>query len=175
MKRITNTCVVAVILVITITTVSFAKVSAKLPTCAAVAKYLIDLKGWEADPKGKSCEENYIILQTNATVVRNYNQGEKTIGVIMYLGWNEGNPFSEFNEGNSPLGYAKTMNISGHKIAISYQHIDQGKGGVIYVLLNIKEVYGLNWICLRFNGLSDQEALEIAQKFSWTGIESEFK
>ena len=89
MKRIIiNSCIISVIFILIITTVSYAKVSGTLPTCAVMAKYLIDLNSWKSN-----LNENPCLLQGGTdhhlplTVNRNYKKGDKTIGVIMYVGW----------------------------------------------------------------------------------------
>ncbi len=64
--------------------------------------------------------------------------------------------------------YAETTTVSGHKVSISHQ-LNEGD---IYVPLNVKDKKVL--FQLIYTGLSYKQAFEIAKKFSWTGIESEF-
>jgi hypothetical protein len=170
LNRMIGICIVSVIFVFAVSGVSYAKV----PQGTAIEKYFINLDGWNSEPAYSNTDGDRLF-----GVDRGYRKGDKIITASLRFGISPGgfsvDPIPKYQLYESKDGCLKTITVSGHRVDIHYITNINNSGNsqcIILVFLNTKDKTTLVFECMN---LPYKEALEIAKKFSWTGIEGEFK
>lgn len=141
---------------------------AQMPNYADLTKQLVDIDGWEAQEATGMNMNGPMGEMVNA--VREYEKNGALISAQIVVGGIAQSTWAPFEAGysmESPEIVAKTMDVSGHRIGISHDKME--KTGTIVVLLNTKAKNGI--FALAYEGLSHEEALDLARKFSWSGME----
>jgi hypothetical protein len=188
MKRIIGICIISFILVLAISGSSYAK----FPNYTVFSKYLIDIKGWKShialpestrwtsppDAVHPTGEDGLIIRKDYNSEKPNMGWWQAEIKVIdcgpMLAEAGYHTILSQQNVDTLDIKQTTKM-ISGHTVVISYDKTAQPAPQCnITVVLNVKKkntVYAVFYIGTF--GITQKDALELAQKFPWTDIEKE--
>jgi len=131
-------------------------------------KLLVELKGWECEPANgmEVGDKNGIII----IVMRDYHNGSKLMHIQIAVGKTSKKAWSQFEEGktiDTPDYYSAILTTPEYKIGIA--HDKKSNMGSIVVPLNVKD--GNAVFSLAFVGLSPEEALGMARRFSWMDME----
>ncbi len=134
--------------------------------------YLIDLPGWNASkPEGSSTKIPFVgtaVVEAH----REYTRGNATVRVTVGKGkgvmmaWA---PFAMNMEYEDEHGWRKVKNINGFQVGIQYDK--EGKSGSVVVNLTMGE-QTVGVLDLEYEGITPDEALELAKKFDWKKIAS---
>ena len=152
--------------------ISFTPAFAEMPGYAELTKLLVDISGWEASEATGMNMTGPMGEMVNA--VREYEKDDMTISAQIIVGMAAQGAWAPFQAGYSidtPETSVKTMDISGYRVGIS--HEKKEKSGGIVVLLPAEGTSGI--FTLAYEGMSSDEALDIAKKFSWKSIEEAIK
>jgi len=135
--------------------------------------YLKKLPGWKADPPtGASVQLPDLHL---ITATRAYQKGKKTITAMIMIGpqalasWL---PYAEGFKLDTPNELVTTQKIKDFYVQIIYDK--QNHSGGILVELSAPEDNGSRKAAafhLSFNSMKPEEALKIAEKFDWKGMQ----
>ena len=134
-----------------------------------VLPYLVDLPGWQSGkPTGMTSSMNGMNM---VTASKEYSQGEKKFNVSVVFG----NPMfgampmmGNMNMNiDTPEERIYTKTINGFMVVVTYEK--QDKSGSILVYLK-KDQGNSGVITFDFQGISEQEAMQLAKKFNWKGI-----
>jgi hypothetical protein len=135
-----------------------------------VLPYLVDLSGWQSGkPTGMTSSMNGMNM---VTASREYSQGEKKFNVSVAFGNPMFGAMSMMGMGMSmnidtPEERIYTKTINGFMVVVTYEK--QDKSGSVLVYLK-KDQSNSGVITFDFQGISDQEAMQLARKFNWQGI-----
>ena len=137
----------------------------------ALFPYLIDLPGWSgSEPTGMNMEMSGMTM-VNAT--RNYNKGNKELTVVIMIG-NQAFGFNPAATGGMKVetsqGKMDFKTIDGFQVQTIYDKEDNS--GAVTVIL---QDAGGALFTLTFEGLKEDDALNIVQKFDWKKIQKAAK
>jgi hypothetical protein len=128
--------------------------------------FLIDLDGWQGNkPDGMAME------MTNATMItatRHYQRSPAHLEASIIIGTAAQAALAAVQTGmkiETTDGRLGTSSINGFQVIQTYT-ISQ-KSGAILVALGPAAMFNL-----AFNGVTDQDALALAEKFDWKGIQA---
>ncbi len=132
---------------------------------------LVDLSGWTAgEPGGMSMDMGGMKI-TNAT--RSYESGGKTISSMIIIGTNAmvQSQKETGNVGNASSGgmTMKSEVIDGFQVVRAFDE-NEGAGSIIVSLVSGQVEGGI--FLLSFNGISSNDALEIAKKYDWGAMKA---
>jgi hypothetical protein len=133
---------------------------------------LIDLPGWEAE-EASGMDPNDWTLTTGAkrdliTATRDYEKGDKSLSAVIQVGPGVAALYADMeeSESNSSGMHVTVKKIKGHQAHINCQQDDETNCcDIRIVLFSDKESGAL--LMFVFEGLTEKEALEIAQEFDW--------
>jgi hypothetical protein len=137
----------------------------------ALYPYLVNLPGWEGkEPKGMKMEMPGMKM-INAT--REYRQGDKTINAMVVIG-NQAMagaavPQGMMNMETDEAKIAMTM-IQDFRVHTVYNKTEHS--GAVTVILLPGQAGGGAIFTISFEGLSETEAMNIAQTFDWKTIQT---
>jgi hypothetical protein len=127
---------------------------------------LVDLDGWQGKkPEGMSME------MTNAsmtTATREYQRGPARINAAVIIGQAAAGALAPSRAGmniETTDGHVITSTINGLPVTKTY-NIKQ-KSGAIMVALGASALFSVS-----YNGMTEDEALPLAQKFDWKAIQA---
>jgi hypothetical protein len=132
----------------------------------------IDLPGWEAEEVSGMDPDDWVIT-TGAkrdliTATRDYEKGDKSLSVVIQVGPGIAALYADMeeSESNSDGMHVTVKKIKGHQAHISCHREDETNCcDIRIVLFSHKESGAL--LMFVSEGLTEKEALEIAQKFDW--------
>ena len=133
---------------------------------------LIDLPGWEAEEASGMDPDDWVMTtgakQDLITATRDYEKGDKSLSAIIQVGPGIAAMYSDAEEGKFDAG---GMNITLKKIKGFLTHIEHHQEESIdycdiRVVLSSQEKSGALFM-LTSEGITEEEALKIAQKFDW--------
>jgi len=133
---------------------------------------LIDLPGWEAE-EAYGMDPDDWVMTTGAkrdliTATRDYEKGDKSLSVVIQVGPDVASLYADMEETESNSGgmHVTVKKIKGHQAHISCHLEDETNCcDMRIVLFSDKESGAL--LMFVSEGLTEKEALEIAQKFDW--------
>ena len=141
---------------------------AEMPGYTELTKLLIDIKGWEAsDATGMNMSGP---MGDMVNAVREYEKDSQTLSVQIIVGIAAQGAWAPFETGftmDTPEVSIKTLDIEGYRVGINHEKNENS--GAIVVLLNAKGTSGI--FTLAYEGMSSDDALSLAKKFSWKSIE----
>ncbi|MBN1998625.1 hypothetical protein JW935_13785 [candidate division KSB1 bacterium] len=129
---------------------------------------LVDLEGWEAEEADGSSVDMGGVKVIN--VARSYSNGDYSLDVTILLGSNV-MILGQTQELNAETedGKVTTSDIDGFNVIQAFDKTE--KDGSIVVTLEKKTAEGAMFI-VSYEGISEEEALEIAKKFDWEKIKA---
>jgi hypothetical protein len=147
-------------------------VSAQMPKYTELTTLLIDLKGWTAQDATGMNMSGPMGEMVNA--VREYEKDRLSISAQLMAGGAAQGTWAPFESGytmETPEIFIKTMEVSGYRVGIN--HEKKENSGAIVVLLDTKINPGI--FVLTYKGMTDNEALDLAKKFSWDSMKKAIK
>jgi len=145
---------------------------AEMPQYTELAKNLVDLSGWNAqEPTGMNMAGPGGDMVMAA---REYeNSGKKITAQILTGGTAQGAwaPFMGGYAIDTPEQLFKTVQSSAYQVGISHSKMEDT--GSIIVPLKTGDKVAM--FILTYEGMSYEESLELAKRFSWKEIEKAFK
>jgi hypothetical protein len=137
---------------------------------APLLPLLVDLAGWQAE-KAEGIDLSQAGMQ-GVTVVREYQNGEKTINASIMLGSQVGTTWiPDYKEGfkaETTEGSVEVRTINGFLVYLGFDK-SESTGGLVVLLIGTtadKPESGALFV-FSFEGLALDEALKTAQKFDW--------
>jgi hypothetical protein len=132
----------------------------------------IDLPGWEAE-EVSGMDPNDWVVTTGAkrdliTATRDYEKEDKSLSVVIQVGPSIAALYAgmEESESNSDGMHVTVRKIKGHQAHINFHREDETNCcDIRIVLFSDKESGAL--LMFVSEGLTEKEALEMAQKFDW--------
>ena len=135
----------------------------------ALLPLMVDLPGWEAD-KADGADVSATGLRA-ITAYRSYSNGERTLEANILIGMQAAAAWMpNYQEGfktETPDGVMEVKKINGFLVFYVFEH-EGGSGGIIVLLRDAKSKTDLQSVfSVTFQGLSREEAMQTAQRFSW--------
>ena len=141
----------------------------------ALLPLLVDLPGWEAEPAdGADASASGVRA---VTVYRTYESGERRFEVNLLIGsqammtW-----MPDYKEGfkmETPEGVMEVKKINGFLVFYMFEQEDQS-GGIVVLLQDDATKPDMGAVfAISFEGLALDEALKIAQRFSWAKMKEQ--
>jgi len=131
---------------------------------------LVDLAGWKAE-KAEGIDLSQAGMQ-GVSVVREYQNGEKTISASILLGSQEGISWMpDYKEGfkaETTEGSVEVRKINGFPVYLGFDKSNSSGGFVVLLIETVadKPESGALFV-FSFEGLGLDEGLQLAQKFDW--------
>ena len=135
----------------------------------ALLPLMVDLPGWEAD-KADGADVSATGVRA-ITAYRSYSNGERTLEANILIGMQAAAAWMpNYQEGfktETPDGVMEVKKINGFLVFYVFEH-EGGSGGIIVLLRDAKSKTDLQSVfSVTFQGLSREEAMQTAQRFSW--------
>jgi len=132
----------------------------------------INLPGWEAEEASGMDPDDWVIVAGEKRdliiATRDYEKGDKSFSAVIQVGPSVAALYAEMEDGQFDSGgiHITIQKINGFKTYIDFKKDDESSTCDIKVVLFAdKEFQGLLWFTSE--GLTEKEALDIAQKFDW--------
>jgi hypothetical protein len=136
------------------------------PAFQRFVPFLIDLDGWQGNkPDGMAME---ISIATMITATRRYQKSPAHLEASIIIGTAAQAALAAAQSGikiETTEGRLGTSSINGFQVTQTYTIKE--KDGAILVALGPAAMFNL-----AFNGVTDQDALALAEKFDWKGIQA---
>jgi hypothetical protein len=133
---------------------------------SVLCRFLIDLDGWQGNkPDGMAME---ISSATMITATRRYQKSPAHLEASIIIGTAAQAALAAAQSGikiETTEGRLGTSSINGFQVTQTYTIKE--KDGAILVALGPAAMFNL-----AFNGVTDQDALALAEKFDWKGIQA---
>lgn len=135
----------------------------------ALLPLMVDLPDWEAD-KADGADVSASGVRA-ITAYRSYSNGERTIEATILIGMQAAAAWMpEYQDGfktETPEGVMEVKTINGFHVFYVFEQ-EGGSGGIIVLLQEARSKADLQSVfSVTFAGLSREEALQTAQRFSW--------
>jgi hypothetical protein len=135
----------------------------------ALLPLMVDLPGWEAE-KADGADMSASGVRA-ITAYRSYARGERTFEATILIGMQAAAAWMpNYQEGykmETPEGVLEVKKINGFLVFYIFEQ-EGGSGGIIVLLQDAKSKADLQSVfSVSFAGLSREEALQMAQRFSW--------
>jgi hypothetical protein len=135
----------------------------------ALLPLMVDLPGWEAE-KADGAEVNASGVRA-ITAYRSYSNGERTFEATILIGMQAAAAWMpDYRDGfktETPEGVMEVKKINGFLVFYVFEQ-EGASGGIIVLLQEAKSKADLQSVfSVTFKGLSREEALNTAQRFSW--------
>jgi hypothetical protein len=128
--------------------------------------FLVDLDGWQGKkPDGMSMEMSNMSM---TTATRDYQKGSAQLHASVMIGQTAGATLAPLQSGMSVQtteGHMVTGTMHGMPVLKSFTTKD--KSGSLMVGLGKEALF-----TIAYNGLTEDEALALAEKFDWTAIQA---
>jgi hypothetical protein len=154
-------CVIAVVAAMV-----FASLAAYSQAQTSLYPTLINLPGWNADdPEGVTMDLPGMKM---ISATRNYSQGEKELNAMIFVGSSQ---MASAASSQGAMNFQSTeasvvvKSINGFQVQIYYDKQEKS-GGIIVVLDEGKNAL----FTLGYEGITDNDALALAQKFNWSDM-----
>jgi len=136
---------------------------------------MVDLPGWEAG-EADGADMTYQGMRA-VTVSRNYQNGDRTFDASILIGTQASSAWMpSYREGykvESPEGVMEVKRINGF-LAYEMFETEGGSGGIVVLLLEAtKETDPGAVFAVSFEGMSREEAMQIAQRFAWARMKEQ--
>jgi hypothetical protein len=138
---------------------------AQMPAYTELTGLLVDLDGWEAQEATGMNMSGPMGDMVNA--LREYEKDGLTISAQIIVGGVAQGTWAPFATGytiDTPEVLVKSLDVSGYPVGIN--HDKQENTGAVVVMLKTQKTPGI--FVLTYEKLDYEEALSLAQKFSWS-------
>lgn len=145
--------------------------SQQIPTYKSLCAQLKDLPGWKAD-KCEGMNMSGSAMGNMVTANRTYTKGKQELQSGIIWGMQAGMhwaPFSQKIQMETDENLIKIISVNGFDVGITFSKKENN--GSIMVRLNKGEGVAKAIFFLHFENMKWQDALDIAKKFDWKGME----